>query len=196
MKLLLWVTVLAGSTTFACDLPEVVLRSRDLGELQQAVQTERCGTRYVEGVPDELFERILNTSSADAEWKALDHYSKLVDAGASLELFRSCYSASAKQPLLFYRRYMAGDDTALDRMLEALTYDFAAYERLTSARVHQYEQRYDEILTDISQQEARLTGKQRERHHTFLKNSQRQFERWRARYKGLKNASTVEQRHK
>ncbi len=185
MKLGVWTTVLVGfpAVVFTSDLPETVLRSRDLAELKQKMRRHDYGAADVERVPDKLFQHILKDQMADAEWKALDHYSKLMDAGTSLEFFRSCYAALVQQPLIFYRRYMSGDATALDRMVDALTYDFAAYERLTSDRIREYEQRYDQILSRISQERRGLSGEQVQRHDTFVRSAQRQLEQWRIRYK-------------
>jgi hypothetical protein len=169
------------TSVIAGGLADTVVRAHDLKDLEQATAKDYHLTT-VERVPDKLFESILISKSADAEWRALEHYSKLVDAGSSLEFFRSCYSALLKQPFLFYRRYMVGDDTALDRMLDALAYDFAAYERLTLGRYNEHREEYNHILSEISKQRVGLHGLRLERHNHFVQTSQRQFQRWRARY--------------
>src|ERR1041384_1167750 len=55
-------------------------------------------------------------------------------------------------------------------------------ERLTLGRYNEHREEYNHILSEISKQRVGLHGLQLERHNHFVQTSQRQFQRWRARY--------------
>lgn len=167
------------------ELTDAVLQSKKLNEIEVKLKGTRFRAETAEQVPDLLLEAILTGRATDDEWKALDHYSRLVDAGAGLDFLRSCFKTLERDPLIFYRRFMSGDATALDRMRDALTYDFSAYDRQKprTMRYREHREFYENTLKKIAANGDTLAGEALRRHEQFVTAAQRQFESWRGRYK-------------
>jgi len=176
--------ILASSgLAWSSDLTEAVLDSNDVVDIPAKLKGSRWYIKTAEDVPDKLLDVILNGQVTDEEWKALQHYSQIDDAGASLEFMRSCFRALQKDPTVFYTRFMEGDQTALERMADALGYDFSAYEPPTKSGYEAYRRFYEDVLTKIAANKSKLVGgNASKRHDRFMEISRRQFAKWKARY--------------
>jgi hypothetical protein len=167
------------------QLANIVLKSKNLEDLDSKLTLLYSKIKNPEDVPSQLLKSILKDRSSNKQWGALEHYSKIEDAGASLELSRSCYNALKEDPTLFYSRYMEGDSSALKRMEDALHYDYSAYEpaTLTNHKLHQTF--FEDVLTKLDSLKDNLKGKNLKRHNHFMEKSYQQFEKWKNRYKGI-----------
>ncbi len=172
-----------SDSSWSSELTKAVLHSNDLIDIYPKLKGTRYDVVTVEQVPDRLFAIILSRKATDEEWKALSHYSNLADAGASLDFMHSCFKALKRNPMIFYDRFMRGDNTALQWMRDALGDDFAAYEPLTKTGYEEHERFYERILRKIDDKRAKLSRDGLKRHEELMRDARHHFEDWKTRYR-------------
>jgi len=57
--------------------------------------------------------------SGDVSWHALHKFRSVLDGGHATSFDDDCFKLIKMDSMLFYRRYMSGDDLALERMVDA-----------------------------------------------------------------------------
>jgi hypothetical protein len=176
--------ILVTCVAQASELTDAVIKSRDLTDLSNRLSSTSSDLKSPEGVPRQLLDIILNGQGSDEEWKALQHYSVIDDAGASLEFCRSNFNALKRNPTLFYSRFMNGDPSALERMADAFCYDYSAYQPKTPANNKAHQAILKNALNQIASMRGSLSGDAIKKHNQFMEYSFRQFERWKKRKKG------------
>lgn len=70
-----------------------------------------------------LFEEFATSRSART-WLAVEKYHDYVDASLRAEFNYYCFQAMEREPLVYYLRYLNGDDNALLLMRSAMSYDY------------------------------------------------------------------------
>lgn len=75
---------------------------------------------FQENDPSKIFEVIKKNPDSFKAWNSLHHYSYMTDSGSSLSFHRDCFNGIKDEPLLFFERYLQGDEQALFRMVDAL----------------------------------------------------------------------------
>ncbi|KAM3090756.1 hypothetical protein ACKFKG_28120 [Phormidesmis sp. 146-35] len=93
----------------------------------QSVLTSQSASAVDYDAPSKLLTILQNNPKDENAWKALHHYRSLTDAGLTLTFYRHCFNALKEKPLLFLDRYIAGDEQALFRMIDAISHDFSAF---------------------------------------------------------------------
>ncbi|MFB2974336.1 hypothetical protein ACE1CD_35870 [Aerosakkonema sp. BLCC-F183] len=134
-----------------------------------------------EDTPSKLFKMIEKDKKNDRAWQAIHYYSNITDAGYTLMFYRDCFNALKDDPLLFFDRYMAGDEKALFLMVNALSHDFSAFTGESFEQTEKVFRQSFNLIRDFITQHA----KQREvdrRADNFLRISQAQYDSWRLRY--------------
>jgi hypothetical protein len=131
--------------------------------------------------PSKLFKIIKDNPKDENVWKALHHYSSLTDAGATLMFYDDCFHALKENPLLFFNRYMAGDEQALFRMVDALSHDFSAFSGESFQETDRvFQQSFNSIM------EFRTAHSQKReayrRAYDFDRISEAQYVSWKLRY--------------
>ena len=168
----------------ASSLTDAVIQSKHYDDIVDNLKRHQCQIQTPEQIPDELFDTILNNKATNADWRALQHYRHIVDAGASLEFMHSCFKALKKEPLLFYKRYMSGDHSALQRMRDAFSYDFSAYSRSTGEDYESVEKFYENVIATINERRNHIARNSLKEHDKFVLVIRRQFANWQSRYAG------------
>jgi hypothetical protein len=133
-----------------------------------------------ESAPSKVLAIVKQNKTNEKAWQALHHYSSLTDAGATLMFYRDCFNALKEDPLLFFDRYMTGDEQAIFRMIDALSHDFSAFEETyeQSDRVFQNSFR---LIMDFMRQHSKEREVYR-RAYNFQRVSQAQYNSWRLHY--------------
>jgi hypothetical protein len=149
-------------------LGSVVLQSKDLGSLSESMRREGYKP-YPDLVPEKLLNRLVRNSDDQQAWKALYHYSLMTDASYSLGFDYDCFMILREHPLLFYNRFLAGDDQAVELMNHAAYADVAAFGRTSDWTREQIRNAFAKIWNEV------LKTSDNERHRLFLKQTE---ERW------------------
>ena len=175
-----FVGVLAvGGCANPSSLTDKILNSEAMIDLSYSLSTDD-----VEYIPSVLLADILNDPDDDHSWKALHHYRSLTDAGATILFWRDCFLAIDKDPLLFYRRFMKGDEQALFRMVDAMSHDFSAFQDTGLRSFKEVNAVYLKVL-DLMGEERRKLGGDRvpyRRMVDFERVCQAQHVLWKQRY--------------
>lgn len=79
---------------------------------------------FIMEIPARLFSIAETAKNKEKTWQAIHHFSSIADSGVSESFDIDCIEAMSKYPLIFYNRYMAGDDQALRRLDDALNADW------------------------------------------------------------------------
>lgn len=146
------------------------------------------GDPFVKETPSRLLNVIQHDSDNERAWKALHHYSTITNAGNTLTLYRDCFNAIEEDPLLFFNRYLSGDENALFRMVDALSHDFSAFER-TYIQIDQvFKQSLNQILNFINNDD--LEGETYVRAYNFYRISLAQYNSWKLRYCEFQRSGT------
>lgn len=189
IRIALVITLIGVSCGSGSELTDAVRTSGDVGEIASKLKGTRYAVKFAEQVPDKLLDLVLSGKAGDEEWNALQHYSRIADGGAALDFSRSCFRALQQQPLIFYRRSMDGDPTAILRMADAMRYEFMAYENGSDANYKKYNAFFKQVLRKIAGEKKRWSGEALNRHKKFLRESRKEFENWKRRYERISNAS-------
>ena len=131
--------------------------------------------------PSKLLKIIKDNPKAENAWKALHHYRFLTDAGITLTFYRDCFNALKEKPLLFFEQYIAGDEQALFRMVDALSHDFSAFSGETFQATNQVFQQSLDSMMQFMQAHSQEREVYR-RAYDFERVSQAQYDSWRLRY--------------
>lgn len=112
---------LMGAATKS-DVIGWVLDSKTKNDLYGTSKPTMYDRRYVWSISDKLIEIILNDNDNDNDkaWQALHKFRKYTDAGLTTMYNDACFVAIKQNPLIFYRRFMSGDDQALKRAKNAV----------------------------------------------------------------------------
>jgi hypothetical protein len=97
----------------------LILDSNHIQDLGDKSHSEKEWVNFVLGAGPRLFSLVLTYPDKDKVWKAIHHFRSMTDAGFTTSFQMDCFDALKKNPFIFYDRYMAGDNLALDRMLDA-----------------------------------------------------------------------------
>jgi hypothetical protein len=95
--------------------------------------------------------------------------------------YRDCFNALKDNPSIFFDRYMAGDEQALFRMVDALSHDFSAF---PEEKFQNTDQAFQKVFDRVSTFMRNHTRKQTiyRRAYDFERVSQSQYNSWRLRY--------------
>jgi hypothetical protein len=134
MKRLSIIAIVMASIAFGChataqnttdaELVSRVLKAKRTSEIPPQSLSDIEKMNFIMGIPDRLFSYAVSAADKDTAWGAIHHFRTLADAGVSESFHIDCLGAMHKYPLIFYNRYMSGDDLALERMNDALTADW------------------------------------------------------------------------
>lgn len=102
------------------DVIGKVLDSKSKTELYGTSNPTIDDLRYVWSISDKLIEIILKDAGNDRAWRALHRFRNYTDAGLTVMYYDSCFVAIKKDPLIFYHRYMSGDEKSLQRAKDAV----------------------------------------------------------------------------
>ena len=128
---------------------------------------------------DQMFLEIEKNRDNEKAWKALHHYSSIPDGGGRMLFFRACFKILEKDNLIFFNRYLKGDEQAIFRMMDALSYDFSAF---TDEKFEVFDEIYKKILETISKSVLNQDQKLYQRASNFDKISREEYIKWRQRY--------------
>jgi len=166
---------MAGETEFL----ERVLKSNHMHEFTGSKRPTMVQNRELWEVPDKIINIILENKTNEKAWEAFHHFRSLTDGGVTAFFRDSCYLAIKKEPLIFYKRYINGDNFAIERMMDSLWVDLIEYDGDKEIPNYEAEKLYIKIIkliekdsTPISKKEAFLSRfKQglKERHKYILK---------------------------
>jgi hypothetical protein len=128
-----------------------------------------------------LLKIIKDNPNDENGWKALHYYSSLTDAGATLMFYRDCFMALKSNPLIFFDRYMAGDEQALFRMVDALSHDFSAF---SEEKFQDTDQVFEKVFDEASKFMRKHSQERAiyRRALDFDRVSRAQYDSWRLRY--------------
>jgi hypothetical protein len=147
----------------------------------QSVLTSQSASQVGYDAPSKLLTILKNNPKDENAWKALHHYRSLTDAGLTLTFYRDCFNALKEKPLLFFDRYMAGDEQALFRMVDALSHDFSAFTGETFRATNQVFKRSLDNISDFQTTHSQDKEVYR-RGYDFRRVSRSQYDSWRLRY--------------
>jgi|GEM_PF-6063167 hypothetical protein len=128
---------------------------------------------------DQMFLEIEKNRDNEKAWKALHHYSSIAGGGYRMHLFRDCFNILKKDNLIFFNRYLKGDEQALLRMIDALTYDFSAF---SDEKFEVFDETYKKILERISKAVLNQDKKLYQRASNFDRISREKYIEWRLTY--------------
>ena len=132
-----------------------------------------------------ILEIIQANPNNDKAWKALHHYATLTDAGLTSTFHKDSFEVIKATPLLFYQRYLKGDDNALQRMKDAMCGCFISPRDINPIQHSDYQKYIDIVIASISKQDS-LSRIQNERHTTFLNSVKENFEAQKRKFKELR----------
>jgi hypothetical protein len=138
-------------------------------DVQKVLNSKSATEDY--SAPSKLLKIIQKNPKNEKAWKALHHYRSLTDAGITLTFYRECFYALKENPQLFLDRYMRGDEQALFRMVDALSYDFSGFPGNTFEDTNQVFEKFLKNHKDFSV-----------RSSNFYSVSNAQYDSWRLRY--------------
>lgn len=144
-----------------------------------SVLASENATDVDDDVPSNVLKIIKKDRKNQRAWQALHHYSSITDAGITLSFYGDCFNAIKDDPLLFFDRYMAGDEQALFRMVDALSHDFSAFQE-TFEQTDRVFRRAFNLIAEFELKHAR--ERQYQRADNFYRVSQAQYQSWKLRY--------------
>jgi len=119
-KLLVLFLIFINLTVYAeKDVITHVLDSDSSFQLIGSNNWNREQLNYFLGISDDLIDIILKDPNNDRAWSALHKFRTFTDAGATQIFHDACFRALKRNPLIFFNRYMAGDDEAVKRAIDA-----------------------------------------------------------------------------
>lgn len=102
------------------DIIELVMDAKSREELYSTNNPTMDDRRYVWSISEVLLDMILDNSNNDHAWNALHRFREFTDGGITTIYNDACFAAIKIKPLLFYERYIAGDEQALERAIDAV----------------------------------------------------------------------------
>jgi hypothetical protein len=138
-------------------------------DLQKVLNSKSATEDY--STPLKLLKIIQKNPKNDKAWKALHHYRSLTDGGITLTFYSECFYSLKENPQLFLDRYVRGDEQALFRMIDALSYDFSGSPGDTFEDTNQVFEKFLKNRKDFSR-----------RSSDFYRVSQAQYDSWRLQY--------------
>ena len=147
----------------------------------QRVLTNQSTPDIGSDAPSKLLKIIKNNPKNENAWRALHHYRSLTDAGITLTFYHDCFNALKEKPLLFFEQYIAGDEQALFRMVDALSHDFSAFSGETFQATNQVFQKSLDSMVQFMQAHSQEREMYR-RAYDFERVSQAQYDSWQLRY--------------
>ena len=131
---------------------------------------------------DQMFLEIEKNRDNEKAWKALHHYSSIPDGGGRMLFFRACFKILEKDNLIFFNRYLKGDEQAIFRMIDALSYDFSAFSKKGLEDFEVFDEIYKKILETISKSVPNQDQKLYQRASNFHRISREEYIKWRQSY--------------
>ena len=104
------------------DIVTKVLNSTSLEELRSVsgYKDTLDQHRYIWSIPDKLIQKILQNPDDNNNWEALHKFGQYTDGGLSSMYADACFDAIKTNPLVYYNRFISGDDKALERFADAM----------------------------------------------------------------------------
>ncbi|MCW8830682.1 MAG: hypothetical protein OQK32_04080 [Gammaproteobacteria bacterium] len=102
------------------DVVELVMEANSRDDLYGTNNPTMDDRRYVWAISEMLIEIVLKDPDNDRAWAALHRFRDFTDAGITTIYNDACFKAIKDKPLIFYKRYMAGDELALERAVGAV----------------------------------------------------------------------------
>jgi len=143
------------------------------------ILTSKNGSEVERSDIDQMFLEIEKNRDNEKAWKALHHYSSITDASYSLDFQRACFKILEKDNLIFFNRYLKGDEQAIFRMIDALSYDFSAF---SDEKFEVFDAIYKKILETISKSVLNQDKKLYQRASNFEKIFREKYIEWRLIY--------------
>ncbi len=180
------------------DLEQLILSSKDIPEFRMKwkVFSEKSQI-YIFDVPDLLMAAIIENPERERAWKAFHRFRDFTDGGISLTYDQICAEVLREDKLLFWKRYMSGDDEALFRMKNAFEGDFGAFLTREDNLVEEYkswEEFFESVLQSLNDKSRSGEFYEKEafykRHTNFLDITTLAFQRWKERYEDLVKSET------
>ena len=164
----IFVCILLFSLAYAQEvtISDEILRFRDRNEFVEHVAIEYDKKVYRD-YAEELFEEFKNNRSTKT-WLALYKYRTFTDASGTIEFYNYCYQALKREPLVYYSRYMEGDDKAIYLMESALSHDFSAFDSQWKLRKETIRSVYETSLTETLKHKP-SDGEKKKRHDAYIK---------------------------
>jgi hypothetical protein len=106
------------------DLVSRVIKAKRTSDIPPQSLSNVDKMNFIMEIPARLFSITATTKDKERTWHAIHHFSSIADAGVSESFDIDCIEAMNKYPLIFYNRYMGGDDQALRRLDDALNADW------------------------------------------------------------------------
>ena len=154
------------SYTQEVAISDEILRFRDRNEFLQHVVIE-YGKKVYRNYAEELFEEFKNNRSTKT-WLALHKYRAFTDASGTIEFYNYCYQALKREPLVYYSRYMEGDDKAIHLMESALSHDFSAFDSQWKLGKKTIRSVYETSLMETLEHKP-SDGEKKKRHGAYIK---------------------------
>ncbi len=105
------------------DLVELVLQAESKHDLYVSSNPTMEQKRNYWSIPKMLVKIVESNPTSEKNWNALHKFRKFLDAGVTNSFNRECLFLMQRNPLIFYQRYVNGDDQALNRMKDAIIGD-------------------------------------------------------------------------
>lgn len=128
---------------------------------------------------DQMFLEIEQNRDNEKAWKALHYYSSIAEGGDRMLFYRGCFKVLEKDNLIFFNRYLKGDEQAIFRMIDALSYDFSSFR---DEKFEVFDAIYKKILETISKSVLNQDKKVYQRASNFDRISREKYIEWRLRY--------------
>lgn len=180
-------TIIASERYFSDDvLLDRIITAEGAGFIPPENLPDREWINFKFSISRRILEIIQANPNNDKAWKALNHYATLTDAGLTSTFHKDCFHAIKARPLLFYKRYLKGDENALKRMEDSMCGCFIYPPYISHS---DYQRNIEIVIAAITKQDP-LVRIQRERHMTFLSFIKEYFEAEKRKFKELMSDET------
>jgi hypothetical protein len=175
--ILIFAGILLFSLSYAEEvtISDEILRFKDRDEFIEHVVIEYGGKVY-RNYAEELFAEFKNNRTTKT-WLALHKYRTFTDASGTIEFYDYCYQALKREPLVYYTRYMEGDDEAIHLMESALSHDFSAFDDQRELGKKTIRSVYENSLTETLKHKP-SDPVRRKRHDVYTKTFTEKLKEW------------------
>jgi hypothetical protein len=169
--------ILLFSLSYAQEvtISDEILRFRDRDEFMEHVVIE-YGKKVYRNYGEELFEEFKNNRTTKT-WLALHKYLTFTDASGTIEFYNYCYQALKREPLVYYSRYMEGDDNAIHLMESALSHDFRVFDSQRELGKKTIRSVYETSLTETLKHKP-SDPERKKRHDVYIKGFIEKLKEW------------------
>jgi hypothetical protein len=173
------------------ELVSRVIKAKRTSEIPPQSFSSIDKMNFIMGIPARLFHYAVNSADKDNAWQAIHHFRSMSDAGVSESFHIDCLEAMHKYPLIFYNRYMAGDDLALKRMHDALTADWTNDDATDIKAEKIYRKAIEQEISAIQAMKESSPAKTR-RQQKYLATIQKEYALRKAQFKEVFGAMRID----